>query len=90
MTLLIAQLVSERDQATRGAALSALEAAYSQLGPDLWPLLGHLTDQQRSLIEERLKFSERAAAAAERLLPADPPAALRYQCLFILASHRLC
>ncbi len=65
MSLLIAsvlmQMVSERDQATRGAALMALEAAYSQLGQDLWPLLGRLTDQQRSLIEERLKFADRAA-----------------------------
>ena len=58
------QLVSERDQATRGAALAALETAWGQVGQDLWPLLGHLTDQQRSLIEERLKFADRGAAAA--------------------------
>lgn len=61
---MLVQLVSERDQATRGAALAALEMAWGQVGQDLWPALGHLTDQQRSLIEERLKFADRGAAAA--------------------------
>jgi hypothetical protein len=57
------QMVTERDKAMRAAALAAVEALYLAEGPAVvWGQLGKLTDQQRSLIEERLKYTERAAA----------------------------
>ena len=57
------QLVAERDMLTRTAALGMLASAYTMEGPPLWRALGRLTDPQRSLLEERFKSAERAAAA---------------------------
>ena len=54
------QLVSDRDKATRSAVLGALEAVYMQEGPSgFWDMLGRLNDQQKSLISERLKYTDK-------------------------------
>ena len=48
----------------RAAALGVMEVAYRQEGPAaLWKLVGRLSDQQRSLVEERLKYTDKQAAA---------------------------
>lgn len=48
----------------RAAALGVMEVAYRQEGPAaLWKLVGRLSDQQRSLIEERLKYTDKQASA---------------------------
>ena len=62
LTLLVCrlQLVSDRDKATRSAVLGALEAVYMQEGPSgFWDMLGRLNDQQKSLISERLKYTDK-------------------------------
>ncbi len=52
--------MSDRDKATRSAVLGALEAVYMQEGPSgFWEMLGHLNDQQKSLISERLKYTDK-------------------------------
>lgn len=51
--------MSDRDKATRAAALSTLEIVYMSEGQAIWSMLGHLTDQQQSLIEERFKYTDK-------------------------------
>lgn len=53
------QIVSDRDKATRAAALGTLEVAYLSEGQAIWSMLGHLSDQQHSLIEERFKYTDK-------------------------------
>jgi len=56
--------VTDRDKGVRAAALGVMEVAYRQEGPAaLWKLLGRVSDQQRSLIEERLKYTDKQASA---------------------------
>jgi hypothetical protein len=52
-------MVSERDAAMRLAALNMLEQLHNAAGATTtWALLGPLKDQQRSLVEERLKHKD--------------------------------
>ncbi|KXZ46795.1 TOG1 protein [Gonium pectorale] len=53
----VARLVAERDTAVRAACLGVMEKLYEIEGIGLWEYLGRLTDQQKSLIEERLKHT---------------------------------
>lgn len=64
----IAGAVSSRDAAFRQACLATLEIVYDFEGQKIWKMLGRLTDQQRSLIEERLKVRSRQLSK-ERLAP---------------------
>lgn len=58
-----AQMVSERDKGVRAAALNLLEKLYLLTGSaTTWALLGQLTPQQHSLIEERLKYKDKQDA----------------------------
>ena len=60
-----AQLVSERDKGIRAAALRTLELLHSaEGGAAAWRAIGSVSDQQRSLIEERFRHSEKQAARA--------------------------
>lgn len=53
-------MVSDRDKGMRGAALGILERLHAAVGAhSAWSLLGPLKDQQRSLIEERIRHRER-------------------------------
>ena len=59
------QLVSERDKGIRAAALGTLELLHSaEGGAAAWRAIGSVSDQQRSLIEERFRHSEKLAARA--------------------------
>ncbi|GAX77872.1 hypothetical protein CEUSTIGMA_g5314.t1 [Chlamydomonas eustigma] len=58
----VARLVTERDNALRQAVLGTMEAVYCCEGDGMWKWLGKLTDQQRSLIEERLKYTDKELA----------------------------
>jgi len=58
----VAQLVTDRDRGVRAAALGLMAVVYQQEGVALWKLVGRLGDQQRSLIEERLKSTDKQAA----------------------------
>ena len=53
------QIVSDRDKATRAAALGTLELVYMSEGQAIWSMLGRLSDQQHSLLEERFKYTDR-------------------------------
>lgn len=68
--------MTDRDRGVRAAALGVMEVAYRQEGPAaFWKLVGRVSDQQRSLIEERLKYTDKQASAqvgTKRLLLATP------------------
>ena len=51
----IASAVADRDKAVRAASLSTLTVVYDFEGTRIWKLLGRITSQQKSLIEERFK-----------------------------------
>ena len=58
-------MVSDRDKGVRAAALALLQTLYQLAGPSqTWGLLGKLTSQQQSLIEERFKHREKSSASA--------------------------
>ena len=54
--------MSERDKSLRAACLSTLAIIYDFEADNIWQLLGRLTDQQQSLIVERLKYREKELA----------------------------
>ncbi len=57
-------MVSDRDKAVRAAALALLQTLYQLAGPSqTWGLLGKLTGQQHSLIEERFKHRDKGTTA---------------------------
>lgn len=68
------QMVSDRDKGVRAASLALLQTLYQLAGPSqTWGLLGKLTSQQHSLIEERFKHREKSTvthSAPARSLPA--------------------
>jgi len=60
------QIVSDRDKATRAAALGTLELVYMSEGQAIWSMLGRLSDQQHSLLEERFKYTDKQVLLAPR------------------------
>ncbi|KAG2440105.1 hypothetical protein HXX76_004219 [Chlamydomonas incerta] len=60
----VAKLVAERDTAVRAACLGVIEVLYCIEGAGIWEHLGRLTDQQKSLIEERIKAAGNRMARA--------------------------
>ena len=58
------QIVSDRDKATRAAALGTLELVYMSEGQAIWSMLGRLSDQQQSLLEERFKYTDKQVMPA--------------------------
>ena len=64
------QIVSDRDKATRAAALGTLEVAYLSEGQAIWSKLGRLSDQQHSLIEERFKYTDKQVRSSNHLIRA--------------------
>ncbi len=58
------QIVSDRDKATRAAALGTLEVVYMSEGQAIWSMLGRLSDQQQSLLEERFKYTDKQVMPA--------------------------
>lgn len=66
-------MVSDRDKATRGAVLSVLEGILKREGEqEVWKQAGRLSDQQRSLIEERFKFVYKAEAKQDQSSSQSP------------------
>ncbi|PNH12606.1 Protein MOR1 [Tetrabaena socialis] len=60
----VAKLVAERDTAVRAACLGVIEVVYCIEGTGIWEVLGRLSDQQKSLIEERIKAAGNRLARA--------------------------
>lgn len=59
-------MMVERDKSLRAAALAFAEALYVSEGPTaLWSAFSKLSEQQKSLIQERLKYLEKGAARLE-------------------------
>jgi len=56
----VAAAVGDRDKAVRAASLSTLTIVYDFEGIRVWKLLGRLTSQQKTLIEERFKAHHKA------------------------------
>ena len=85
-------MVSDRDKGVRAAALALLQTLYQLAGPSqTWGLLGKLTSQQQSLIEERFKHREKSSASAS-LSHSKSPAAPEYavaRCVTALAPSTL-
>lgn len=85
-------MVSDRDKGVRAAALALLQTLYQLAGPSqTWGLLGKLTSQQQSLIEERFKHREKSSASAS-LSHSKSPAAPDYavaRCVTALAPSTL-
>ena len=71
---LIASLVSERDVALRGAALVALATVYKIQGDGVWKLLGTLTDAQKSLIDDKFKWTAKELVKADASASSAPVA----------------
>ncbi len=66
------QIVSDRDKATRAAALGTLELVYMSEGQAIWSMLGRLSDQQQSLLEERFKYTDK------QVMPASFPCTVAF------------
>lgn len=58
----LAKLVAERDQSLRSAALGCFEVVYAIEADGLWRHLGKLSDASRTLVEERLKYTDKELA----------------------------
>ncbi|KAJ9516595.1 hypothetical protein QJQ45_015220 [Haematococcus lacustris] len=58
----LARQVAERDNALRSAALASLEVVYAFEGEGLWRHLPKVVDPAKSLIEERLKYTDKQLA----------------------------
>jgi hypothetical protein len=59
------QMVTERDKALRSAVLGTLAVLYQQEGEaTVWSQCSRLSDQQKSLIEERFKHASKNPAKA--------------------------
>ncbi|KAJ9516943.1 hypothetical protein QJQ45_027414, partial [Haematococcus lacustris] len=58
----LARQVAERDNALRSAALASLEVVYAFEGDGLWRHLPKVVDPAKSLIEERLKYTDKQLA----------------------------
>ncbi len=56
--------MSDRDKATRAAALGTLELVYMSESQAIWSMLGRLSDQQQSLLEERFKYTDKQVMPA--------------------------
>ena len=73
--VLLSQMVSDRDKGVRAAALALLQTLYQLAGPSqTWGLLGKLTSQQHSLIEERFKHRDKGISS-HSAQPNSPSAA---------------
>uniref|UniRef100_A0A061RZH6 Cytoskeleton-associated protein 5 n=1 Tax=Tetraselmis sp. GSL018 TaxID=582737 RepID=A0A061RZH6_9CHLO len=57
----VAKMVSERDKALRGAVLGMLSIVYVSEGDVVWKQMGSLDNMQKSLIEDRFKFTDKEA-----------------------------
>jgi hypothetical protein len=67
-------MVSDRDKAVRAAALALLQTLYQLAGPSqTWNLLGKVTNQQHSLIEERFRQRDKGSVLSKLAQARSPP-----------------
>ncbi|KAJ1977911.1 hypothetical protein H4R35_002106, partial [Dimargaris xerosporica] len=73
---LVATHISERDAHVRTGALNALVQVYLQMGDAIFPLLGRLSEKDRTILDERFKRTKLpanlAGAASSQLPPPSP------------------
>lgn len=55
----IARYISDRDNNVRSAALNCIVKAYFYAGDRIYKLIGHLTDKDLSMLDERIKRTKR-------------------------------
>lgn len=77
---LLAKLISDRDAAVRTAALTAIGAVYTLMGPEgVYKYIGAIPDKERTMLEERLKRTSSGSAplppplSTTAVRPATPP-----------------
>ncbi|CAL8262817.1 unnamed protein product [Merluccius merluccius] len=63
----IAMHIGDRDTSVRNAALNTMVAVYNVCGDQVYKLIGHLSEKEMSMLEERIKRSAKKT-------PAAPPA----------------
>ncbi|XP_034541415.1 cytoskeleton-associated protein 5 isoform X2 [Notolabrus celidotus] len=71
----IAVHIGDRDTSVRNAALNTVVAVYNVCGEQVYKLVGHLSEKEMSMLEERIKRSAKKTPAA----PAKPSAAEKSQ-----------
>ncbi|KAF8413913.1 hypothetical protein HHK36_001909 [Tetracentron sinense] len=74
---LVASLTSERDGEIRKAALNTLATGYKNLGEDIWKYVGKLSDNQKSMLDDRFKWKAREMDKRKEGKPGEARAALR-------------
>lgn len=55
----VAKQISDRDNAVRNAALNCIVQAYFVVDEKIFKLVGHISDKEMSLLEERIKRAKR-------------------------------
>ncbi|KAI8020580.1 Protein MOR1 [Camellia lanceoleosa] len=58
-SLQLASLTAERDGEIRKAALNTLATGYKIFGDDIWRYVGKLTEAQRSVLDDRFKWTKK-------------------------------
>ncbi|XP_061996116.1 protein MOR1 [Rosa rugosa] len=74
---IVASLTAERENEIRKAALNTLASGYKLLGEDIWRYVGKLTGAQKSLIEERFKYTVKDMEKNKEGKPGEARASLR-------------
>ncbi|XP_050387830.1 protein MOR1 isoform X1 [Argentina anserina] len=74
---IVASLTAERENEIRKAALNTLASGYKLLGDDIWRYVGKLTGAQKSLIEERFKYTVKDMERNKEGKPGEARASLR-------------
>uniref|UniRef100_A0A673Z5G9 Cytoskeleton associated protein 5 n=1 Tax=Salmo trutta TaxID=8032 RepID=A0A673Z5G9_SALTR len=78
----IAVHIGDRDTSVRNTALNTMVTVYNVCGEQVYKLIGHLSEKDMSMLEERIKRSGKASTAPtpkqgeEKALPAHPNASL--------------
>ncbi|KAJ1982689.1 hypothetical protein H4R34_001626 [Dimargaris verticillata] len=70
---LVAAHISERDAHVRTGALNALVQVYLQMGDAIFPLLGRLSEKDRTILDERFKRTKLPASLAGTASSQLPP-----------------
>ncbi|XP_064481485.1 cytoskeleton-associated protein 5-like isoform X2 [Ornithodoros turicata] len=69
----VAKQISDRDNSVRNAALNCVVQAYFHEGEKVYKQVGHLSDKDMSLLEERIKRASRSRPVISRPAPTSRP-----------------
>lgn len=69
----IASKISDRDNSVRSAALNCIVKAYDHAGDRIYKLIGHLSEKDLSMLDERIKRSKRTVKPQQVEMVAAKP-----------------